>query len=546
MKDRPQPRKVVGTEQPLRLASKLAIACLLIAASVLTSCDTYPPPPAPGTVNFLIEFAPGNLDPRFASDAPSQDLDGLIFSALVAHDDNMNIIPDLAQSWETPNPQTFVFHLKPGVRFQDGRPLTSADVKYTFDTMLNGVPSPSGLVRSTKRSTFDEITSVDAPDQLTVVFHLSERRASFLWDMVRPGFGIVPRGSGTDIRLHPIGTGPFKFVSMTTDDEVDLDRNPDYFGYAKDSPSDGSTQDSVIQHAHFRVVPDAVVRALELRKGSADIGGVNSLIPDMVLALKKEKNLAVDDALGTTLSYVSFNMNDPILQHREVRLALDYATNRELIIRYLLRGQARIATGQLPPNHWANNPNLRPRPYDPSKAEELLNAAGFPPGRDGIRLRLTLKTSTDESVRLLGETLADQWKRVGVQLTLQPLESATLFSDLNHGSFQMYTLRWLGVNNDPAFYDFAFNSAHMPPNGSNRGHYNNPALDALIAKERTEIDREKQKALVWQIQQILYDDDPYLSLWFNDTVCVYRSDRVMNVNVDPTGDFNFLTDIRLR
>lgn len=546
MKGRLQPQKDRRTERALRLPPRLALGCLLITALFLTSCNTYSQAPAPGTLNFLIESAPINLDPRFASDAQSQDLDGLIFSALVAHDDNMNVIPDLAQSWETPNQQTFVFHLKPGVKFQDGRPLTSADVKYTFDTILNGVPSPSGLVRSTKRSSFDKITSIDAPDPLTVIFHLSEPRASFLWDMVRPGVGIVPQGSGTDIKLHPVGTGPFKFDSMTTDEEVDLDRNSNYFGYANDPPSDGSPQGSVIEHVHFRVVPDAVVRALELRKGSADIGGVNSLIPDMVLALKKEKNLAVDDAPGTGLSYVAFNMNDPILQHREVRQALDYATDRELVIRYLLRGQARIATGQLPPNHWANNPNLHPRPYDPAKADQLLDAAGFPRGRDGIRMHLTLKTSTEESTRLLGETLTDQWKRVGVLLTLQPLESATFFSDLNHGSFQLYTLRWLGVNNDPAFYEFAFSSAHMPPNGYNRGHYSNPALDALIAEERVEMDREKQKALVWQIQQILYDDDPYLSLWFNDTVCVYRSDRVMNVNVDPTGDFNFLTDVRLR
>lgn len=518
----------------------------LLGVAEFAGCDPYSRPTQPGTLNFLIESAPINLDPRFASDAQSQNLDGLIFSALVAHDDKMSIIPDLAQRWETPDPLTFIFYLKPGVKFHDGRALTSADVKFTFDTILNGVPSPSGLVRSTKRSSFDKIVSVDAAGALTVVFHLSEPRASFLWDMVRPDIGIVPEGSDTEIKLHPIGTGPFRFVSMTTDDNVMLDRNANYFGYANDPAPSESVGGSPIEHIHFRVVPDAVVRALELRKGSADIGGVNSLIPDMVVALKKEKNLAVDDAPGTSLSYVAFNFDDPILRHREVRQALDYATDRESIIRYLLRGEARIATGQLPPNHWANNPALKPRPYDFAKAEQLLDAAGFPRGRDGIRMHFTLKTSTEESTRVLGETLAEQWRRVGVLLTLQPLENATFFSDLNHGSFQMYTLRWLGVNNDPAFYEFAFSSAHMPPNGYNRGHYSNPTLDALIAKERIEMDREKQKALIWQIQQILYDDEPYFNLWFNDEVCVYRSDRVMNVNLDPTGDYNFLTNVRLK
>jgi peptide/nickel transport system substrate-binding protein len=520
-----------------------AVACLIATALIFAGCSGYSQKPAPGTLNFLIESAPINLDPRFSADAQAQSLDGLIFSSLVAHDDKMNIVPDLAQSWDMRDPLTFVFHLRSGVKFHDGRPLTSADVKYTFDTILNGVPSSAGAVHSTKRSSFEDISSIEAPDPLTVIFHLKEPRASFLWDMARPAVGIVPKGAGTDIKLRPIGTGPFRFVSITTDEEVDLDRNPDYYGYAKDPPGG---QGHPVEHVHFRVVPDAVVRALELRKGSADIGGVNSLVPDMVVALKKEKNIAVEDDPGTSLTYVAFNVDDPILRRREVRQALDYATDRQTMIRYLLRGQARIATSVLPPISWASDPNLHPRPYDPAKAEQLLDAAGLPRGSDGIRIHLTLKTSTDEAPRLLGEALADQWKRVGVALTLLPLESATFFSDINHGSFQMYTLRWIGGNNDPSFFQFVFSSAHMPPNGYNRGHYNNPQVDALIAQASMEPDREKQKALDWKIEELLYNDEPYLNLWFNDVVCVYRSDRVMSVDLDPTGDYNFLTNVRLK
>ena len=545
MNDRVQPHRHSGAEKTPRSLSIVAIATLLVATFILSSCNGSSRLPAPGTVNFLIEFAPINLDPRFSADAQAQFIDGLIFSSLVAHDENMNIVPDAAQSWEMPNPLTFVFHLRPGLKFHDGRPLTSSDVKYTFDTILSGVPSPTGLVQSTKRSSFEDISSVNSPDPLTVIFHLKEPRASFLWDMARPAIGIVPKGSATDIRLHPVGSGPFRFVSMTTDEEVDLDRNPDYYGYTNGS-STVAADGKPVEHVRFRVVPDAVVRALELRKGSADIGGVNSLIPDMVVALKKDKNIAVDDEPGTALVYIALNFSDPILAHREVRQALDYATDRASIIRYLLHGQARIAWGVLPPNSWANNPNLHPRPYDPARAEQMLDAAGFRRGPDGVRFHLTLKTSTDEAPRLLGETLADEWKKVGVALTLQPLESATFFSDINHGSFQMYTLRWLGGNNDPSFFQFVFSSAHMPPNGYNRGHYSNPEVDTLITQASTEMDREKQKAIDWKIQEILYDDEPYLNLWFNDTVCVYRSDRVMNVNLDPTGDYNFLTDVRLK
>jgi peptide/nickel transport system substrate-binding protein len=519
------------------------LAAALAALSILAGCSGYSQPAPPGTVNFLIEAAPINLDPRFASDAQSQNLDGLIFSSLVAHDDKMNVIPDLARSWDNPDPLTFIFHLKPGVKFHDGRPLTSADVKYTFDTVLSGTPSPTGMVRSIKRSSFDKIASIDAPDPLTVIFHLREPRASFLWDMVRPGIGIVPNGSGTEIKLHPVGTGPFRFVSMVADEEVDLDRDPDYFRGASDPPD--ASGGMPVEHVHFRVVPDAIVRALELRKGSADIGGVNSLPPDMVVALGREPDLAVADEPGTALSYVSFNMSDPLIAHREVRQALDYATDRATIIRYLYRGEARIATGQLPPNHWALDPSIAPHPYDPAEAEKLLDAAGFPRGTDGVRLHLTLKSSTDETARLLGETLADQWKKVGVALDVRPLETATMFADIVHGSFQMYTFRWLGVDNDPSFFEFAFSSANMPPNGANRGHYSDPALDALIAKERVEMDHEKRKALDWQMQQVIANDEPYLNLWFNDTVCVYRT-RVTNVRPDPAGDYNFLENVRVK
>jgi peptide/nickel transport system substrate-binding protein len=376
--------------------------------------------------------------------------------------------------------------------------------------------------------------------------------------------GIVPSGSGTDIKSHPVGTGPFRFVSMTQDEEVDFDRNADYFddAGAADPPADppqtpnrgsaspvkspaGEPAGKLVQHIRFRVVPDAVVRALELRKGSADIGGVNSLVPDMVVALARDRDVAVTDQQGTALAYVSFNFSDTILAHREVRQALAYATDRQSIIRYLLRGQAQLAIGQLPPGHWALDTNVKQYDYNPDEANRLLDRAGFPRGSDGIRMHLTMKTSPEEGPRLLGETLAAQWKRVGVILELRPLETATFFSDLNHGSFQLYTLRWLGVNNDPAFYEFVFSSAHMPPNGYNRGHYSNPALDALIAKERVETDREKQKAIVWQIQQIVAEDEPYLNLWFSDTVCVHRA-SVTNIDLSPAGDYNFLENVRLQ
>jgi len=483
---------------------------------------------APGTVTFLIEAAPTNLDPRMGNDAQSQQLDGLLFNSLVTHDAQMNIVPDLAERWEMPDPRTYIFHLRPGVRFHDGRAATSADVKFTFDSIL------SGQAKSTKRGAFKLLQSVEAPDDATVIFHLSEPYASFLWNLTPESIGIVPRGSTADVAQHPVGTGPFRFVSMTQDEEIVLERNPDYFAGAPK-----------IERVRFRIVPETIVRALELRKGTADLSSPNSLTPDMVLALAKQPGIVADEAPGTQVAYVAFNFDDPILAHREVRQALAYATDRAAVVQYLLRGQARPASSLLPPNHWAYEPNVPHYDYDAARANQLLDAAGYSRGPDGVRFHLSLKTSTEESTRLLGEALTEQWSRVGVALDLRSLEFATFYPDISRGSFQLYTLRWVGGNNDPDIFDYAFNSARTPPAGANRGHYHNPMLDQLLDEQRVETDQEKRKALLSQIQEIVAEDEPYINLWYTDNVCVHR-ERVGSIAMAPAGGFDFLKTMELK
>ena len=507
--------------------ARMKLALIAMPVMALLGCRFSRPAAVPGTVDFLIEASPTNLDPRIGADAYSQHIDGLIFSSIVSHDAEMKITPDLAQSWETPDPLTYVFHLRPGVKFQDGHSLTSADVKFTFDSIL------SGAVKSPKRGSLKMVDSVEAPDPATVVFHLHEPYASFLWSLTRPVIGIVPRGSGTEVAQHPIGSGPFRFVSAIADEEVILERNEDYFGGAPN-----------IRHLRIRIVPDVMVRALELRKGSAD-ATINSLTPDMVVTLGKEKGLIADEQPGTPLAYISFNFDDPTLAKREVRQALAYATDRKTIIQYLLRGQARPAASLLPPNSWAYDANVPQYDYDPEHAEKLLDQAGFARGPDGVRLHLALKTSTDESVRLLSEAIAEQWKRVGVSLELRPLEFATLYTDITRGSFQLYALRWVGANNDPDIFEFVFSSKKMPPNGANRGHYRNPQLDTLLDQVRTEMDQEKRKQLLAQVQTIIAEDEPYLNLWYVDNVCVHR-ERLTGIVIPPGGDYDFLATATLK
>jgi peptide/nickel transport system substrate-binding protein len=507
------------------LTSFLVSLALLLA---LSSCSRTVAT-EPGVVNFLIESMPTNLDPRIGIDGQSERIDSLMFDSLIELDDKRIPHGDLAEKWEMPDPATYVFHLRPGIKFHDGRPLTSADVKYTFDSIMNG------SVTTSKKGTLRLVKSVETPDAATVIIRLSEPNSGFLPDICRPAFGIVPQGAGNDAAAHPVGTGPFRFVSAQQDDSVVLERSATYF---REQPR--------IERVQFRVVPEAIVRALELRKGSADLE-VSSLSADMIPVLRHQSTIDVTEEPGTNYAYVAFNFDDSVLARREVRQALAYATNREEIIRYLYRGEARLADGPLPPNSWAYEPDKAHFDFDPKKAEQLLDSAGYPRRTedDGIRLKLVLKTTTEESTRLLGAVLKEQWRKVGVDLELQSMEPATLLSDIGRGNFQLYTLRWIGANNDPEFYEFVFSSRRIPPMGGNRGHYRNAQLDALFDQARVEGDQEKRGALFGQVQRIVAEDVPYLSLWFMDNVSVHRK-RISNLLLSPTGDYDFLRVIEAR
>lgn len=511
----------------LRLLSSLFLGA---AALSLAACS-HPTHVGTSSLTFLIESNPANLDPRFATDAQSQHIDGLIFSSLLERDDQMNLHGDLAESWELPDPLTYIFHLRPGIRFHDGRPVTSADVKATFEYILN----PAN--HSPKRGAFRMVTSIETPDQRTVIFHINAPFASFTTSLIRPAVGIVPRDAGPDFARHPVGSGPFRFVSQAQDEEVVLERNSDYVRLRR-SDSGGAAP---FIRVRLRVVPDAIVRALELRKGSADLE-MSSLSPDMIPVLAKQPTLAVTERPGTNLDYLGFNVEDPILAHGAVRQALAYATDREIFIRYLLHGQARIATGVLPANHWAYEPNVVQYTLDSARAEKLLDSAGFPRQQNGVRFHLTLKASTEERARLIGAALQDQWRKVGVELEVRPLEIATLFSDISKGNFQLTYLRWVGATNDPDFFEFAFSSHRFPPDGANRGHYRNPRIDALTDQIRTEMDGERRKQLCSEVQQILAVDLPYLPLWFTDVVSVHAR-TLGDPALSPTGDFDFLAYI---
>src|SRR5579875_1454425 len=194
------------------------LALLTWVCIVLCGCGGQKPPA--NTVVMLIESSPTNLDPRVGLDAQSEHIDQLLFDALVRHNNHFGFAPDLATDWETPNPVTYVFHLRKNVRFSSGQPLTSRDVKWTFTSMMNGT------VITVKAGSYENVQSIDTPDAYTVVFHLKRPDNTFIENLADGAIGIVPYGSGRNFGQHPIGTGPFEFVSQQYDRDGVLQRTP--------------------------------------------------------------------------------------------------------------------------------------------------------------------------------------------------------------------------------------------------------------------------------------------------------------------------------
>ena len=502
--------------------SHLATACILGLLISLLSCSKKPDP---NTLVMLIESSPTNLDPRIGVDAQSERIDNLIFDDLLSRGDNLDVAPGLAERWEIPDPLTYVFHLHHGARFHDGRALTSRDVKWTFDSLLQG------KVRSTKAAVYRFVDRIDAPDDFTVIFHMKEPSATLLWNLSDGAVGIVPYGSGKEISDHPMGSGPFRFVSAETDKEVNLERNDDYWG-----------EKAKLPRVRFAVVPDATTRALELRKGSAD-AEINALTPDTILTLQREPDLAVKRAPGTVLAYLGFNLRDPILKDVRVRQAIAYALDRGPMIEYLWHGEARSARSILPTQSWAYNGNVPAYDHDPEKARKLLDSAGYS-AVNGVRFHLAMKTSTDENTRLMVAVMQQQLREVGIVLDIRSFEFATFFADVTHGAFQMYGLRWIGGNEDPDIFEYAYHSAKFPPNGANRGYYSNPKVDALIDQARREVDPAVRKRLYAELQTILAEELPSIDLWYLDNVLVHNK-RVRNLQLNPAGNYDFLRTAEL-
>ena len=345
---------------------------------------------------------------------------------------------------------------------------------------------------------------------------------------------IVPAGAGPDFGAHPIGTGPYRFVRYDVDDQVILARFDDYY--------DGAPKNAGIV---IRVVPDDTMRGLELRKGSVDLV-VNDLPPDIVYELEKERRYRIAQAPGLDFSYLGINMRDPILADKRVRHAIGYAIDRRAIVDYLRRGLARPATGLIPSQAWAFEPDVRRFNYDPARAKQLLDEAGYrDPDGDGPlpRLRLSLKISTAEETRLQSTVIQEDLRRVGIDLDVRSYEFATIYADVLKGNFQMFSLavggRRDGRSRHPA--------ARLPFDADAAGRLQPRALqqprcrspDRPGEHRATESERKKYYG---EAQKLIAEDAPYISIWNRTNVAVAQR-TLTGLHLNTVGNFESLKDV---
>jgi peptide/nickel transport system substrate-binding protein len=516
---------------PYRWTQPLLSLLLLLAGLLGTSCrrSTGPDLPADNRLVVALESAPINLDPRVGTDQASSRVFEVMLNGLVTKDTRGNLLPDLAESWEIlDGGRRYRFHLRSGVHFHDGRELSTADVMWTFQSILDGT------VASPKRGAFQQLDRLEVIDDKTVDFVMSEPFGAMLVNLTS-FLGIIPAGEDAEsFNRQPVGTGPFRL----------LQRHPDHLVFeAFEDHWNGRPQLDILE---LREIPDATVRALELQKGSVQLV-VSDLAPDVLPLFRRDPAFKVIEDPGSKYSYLGVNFEDPLLARIEVRRAMALALDRQKLVETLWRGLGIVTETVIPLGHWAHHEDLEPIPYDPEAARRLLERAGYPdPDGDGPqpRFALTYKTSTDETALLQAQIIQAMWAEVGIAIEIRSYEFATFYSDIKKGNFQIFSLTWTGII-DPDFFSLILHSKSIPPAGANRGRYRNQEFDRVVDEGARRTKPEDRLPFYLRAQEIMAADLPYISL-FNRVNFAVMPTQLEGYQNYPSSELYSLKNVRWR
>jgi len=472
-------------------------------------------------VVIAFESSPSHPDPRLGTDQASERLADMAFRGLVRRSGGGGVITDLASSWHWENPSTLVVEIRPGQTFVDGRPLAARDVVWTFQSLLDPA---TGSPRRGAFARLDPDHPVESRGEGVVVFRcLKLEPCSGLLQNLN--LGIVPAGARpADVLARPIGAGPMRITAMIPDERTVLEA----------SKAGGKAG------IELRVIPDATSRALSLLEGSVDLA-VNNLSPDLVQRFREDSRFRVADSPGSNYAYLGFNCADPALGDRRVRQAVALAIDRRALVEHLHRGLGDLTETALPPANLDRAVDLPVLTPDLEEARRLLDEAGWPSKNGASRLRLVYKTSTDETAVL--QATAIQWMlaRIGIEITVRPLDFGAFYADVQRGAVQLYSLVWTSVS-DPDLLRMIFHSAMVPPAGWNRGRFSNPLLDRILDDAASLPPGDDRRELYIRAQRIVREDLPYVSLWHRRNVAVYRA-GLAGVTIDVLGDFRFVENL---
>ena len=509
---------------PFRFQVSTVAAALVLAGSGCQARDRRTPD---DTLVVLIENRLTSLDPRYAESNYDTKLSRLVAPGLTSVEQpSLEPRPLLAEKIVKRDERTFDVVLRPGFRFSDGTPVTADDVVFTYMSALDPKMKSPVLRGFTER-----FARVEKVDQLTARFHLAAPVATFESDLE---FGIVSARAARSRggRFAPgrvIGAGPFMIESFKPD-EVRLVRNPNW---PLAPPS--------IARIRARAVLDANARALMMVGGSADFTQ-NSIRIDLVDDLAGRERLDLASGPSALYTYLMMNNRDPVLRDVRVRQAIAYAIDRERVVRSKLGGRAVLATGILPPSHWAYNGEVPRYTHDPDRARALLDQAGYP-DPDGAgprpRMRLVYKTSSDQFRRALARVWAAQLGQVGIAVEVQSFEQQTFFADIKKGRYQLASMQTSPIT-EPDFLFTYFHTSRIPtpddPNAHNRWRYSNARFDELTTLGRRTLEKDKRRTLYGEAQEILAREVPVVPLWHEDNLTLTNVD-VGGYQLYPSASF---------
>jgi len=477
------------------------------------------------------------LIPMLATDATSHEIAGLIFNGLVKYDKDLNLIGDLAKSWDISKDRlTITFHLRHGVKWEDGVEFTARDCLFGFH-LITDPNTPTAY-----SGDFKEVKRAYAPDPYTFVVVYKEPFAPALssWgDIV-----ILPEHilkgkpiTKTNFGRHPVGLGPFRLKEWKTQERIVLKANPTYF--------EGRPY---LDQYIMRIIPDPATMFLELKSGGLDWMGLNPIqYRRQTNTIFFRENFRKYKYLSFSYTYLGYNLKDPLFKDKRVRQAISYAIDKNEIVRGVLLGLGVPQTGPYKPDAWYYNPNVRRYPYDPERARELLREAGWIDhdgdgwiDKAGKRFTFTAITNQGNPLR---ERTAEiiQWrlKQVGIEMKIRTIEWTAFINDfIDKRRFQAVILGWT-TGQDPDIYDI-WHSSKTGPKELNFIGYKNKELDRLLVEGRRTFDKKKREKIYWRIQEILAEDLPYTFLYCPMSLPIIHK-RFHGIKPAPSGiTYNFI------